>query len=199
MEWKYFQFWNTNFLLQILLITALWHTTEPCLDKEERKSLLNPAGYGSEIVEAVILKLHSLQILTCHHRLLRRIALVETEDGTSKPGGGIWALDVSRYSNITQEVKKAVNTKLCLNVTGDIPYNFLKQPLISGLASNLYLNYLENNRSIGIPVARDIKKQAQFWNTYYHLRNLSVNYFVAQVTSFEGKCDLVFFEIKSIL
>ena len=186
MEW---QFWNTNILLQILLITALWHIATPCRPDNETIFLIGDDRHGSDVVQAVISKLHSVQILTCDHRLLRRIALVETNDGTAGvPDGGIWALDERKFNVIASEVDKELSNKLCLNKTGGTPYTFLGKPLISGLAASLYLVNITANASI--PLAENIEQQAQFWIKHYHSRGLSAEDFVEQVKS---KCGLVFF------
>ena len=190
MAWKHIQLLNDIVLLQIFLIVLLCHAAASCSPDEETKYLTNDSRTGLNVVERVISKLHSLQILKCdHHRLLRRIALAETEYGTTrKAGGGIWALNESQFQNVTKEVDKALS-ELCLSVPGGTPYNFLNQPLVSGLAASLYLNYLENNRSVGVPLATNIMKQARFWKDYYHLGNLTVYYFVKQVKTKDCDCS----------
>ena len=159
-----------------------------CLNRTEKMFLLNGRETGSHLVQTVISKLHSLQILTCDHRLLRRIALVETNDGISGvPDGGIWALNESKFNAISSDVDEVLSKKLCLNVPGGTTYEYLKKPLVSGLCASLYLNYLEKSRNARIPLARKIEEQAKFWNKYYHTRELTTEYFVEQVKTREGK------------
>ena len=147
---------------------------------------LNGAGTG--VVQAVISKLHSLEIFVCDHRLLRRIALVETDDGTrSVRDGGIWALDENKFNVVANEADKILSSKLCLNTTFGISYGSLRKPLVSGLTAGLYLNYLENILNVSIPLAGNIEEQAQFWITYYHSRELTASYFVEQVKRLKGK------------
>ena len=198
MAWKHFQLLNAIVLLQIFLIVLLCHAAAPCRPDEETKYLTNHSLSGLNVVERVISKLHSLQILKCDHRLLRRIALAETEYGTTrKAGGGIWALNKSQFQNVTKEVDKVL-TKLCLSTKNDrsTPYSFLDQPIISGLAASLYVNYWVNNRSVGIPLARNIEEQAQFWKDYYHSGNLTVDHFVEQVENKD--CDCSCFRGKAV-
>ena len=182
---KYLQGRNA---IQIALIAALFHTAAPCLNLTESRDLLDPSAIGTSVVQRVVSKLHSLQLVTCNsYRLLRRIALVETEDGATmkRDHGGIWALNDSKFINIKTDVEKAVRNELCLG--GVITYSFLDQPLISGLAASVYLTYLENN-NIRIPLAGYyIEEQAQFWKDYYHSRNLTEDDFVNRVESFERK------------
>ena len=183
---------NAILLLQILLIAALCHTAAPCLDHNELDIYLNSSATGEEVVQAVVLKLYSLQIITYDDRcLLRRMALIETEDGISrKTGGGIWALDESKFKNVTSKLDKELREQLCLTVPDSMLHAYLKKPIVSGLAAALYLNYLKSNRSIRIPLHGTIEEQAQFWRTHYHSGDLTVDFFVERVVSFECmKCD----------
>ena len=193
MAWKYIL---SEDAIQIFLIAVLCHTAAPCLDSHEKAFLLNPYENGADVVQAVVSKLYSLHITMCDRRLLRRIALVETEDGTStnfKPNhGGIWALDKIKFESVTKEVDEVLNSsKLCLHVSDSTPYNLMDQPLVSGLAATLYLNYLKNTMSVRIPLLGNITGQAQFWRTYYHSSDLTVNHFVERVKRFECKCGLL--------
>ena len=193
MAWKYFPSENAILLLRILLVAALCQKVAPCLNSTEKKYFLNPSLNGPDIVQKVVLKLYSLEIVTCDRCLLRRIALVETEDGASiKSSGGIWALNESKFNMVKKEVDDLVSSELCVSVRGGTPYSFLNQPLVSGLAAALYLNYLKNNQTVNIPLPGNIEEQAQFWRTYYHTRNVTVDYFVEQVERFECKFALLF-------
>ena len=160
----------------------------PCRPDNDTIFLTKNDRHGPDVVQAVISKLHSLQILTCDHHLLRRIALVETNDGMAGvPDGGIWALDERKFNVIANDVNEVLSNKLCLNTTGGTPYTFLRQPLISGVAASLYLvSYLENNPNASIPLAKNIEEQAKFWITNYHSSELAAAYFVEQVKEREG-------------
>ena len=151
-----------------------------CLNSTE-EILFNGSETGSDIVQAVISKLHSLQILTCDHHLLRRIALVETNYGMKDTDGGIWALSKSKFNIVSSDVNEVLRNKLCVNWTAG------KQPLVSGLAASLYLNYLEKSKNVRIPLAINIEKQAEFWFQYYHSRKLTAEYFVEKVKANESK------------
>ena len=88
-------------LQTIFIDTDISHTAPPCLDREEKLFLLEENGNGSDVVLTVISKLQYLKILKCDHRFLRRIALVETNDGTKDvPDGGIWALNERRWISV---------------------------------------------------------------------------------------------------
>ena len=161
-----------------------------CLNKEDKKILFNESQTGSEVVQAVISKLYCLQILTCDHRLLRRIALVETNDGINDvPDGGIWALSKSKFDDVASDVEKVLRDKLCLNTTVGVSYTFLRQPFVSGLAAGFYLNFLQKIANAHIPLARHIWEQAHFWIKYYHsqLQGLTAKHFMEQVKTRERK------------
>ena len=172
------------------------HNQEPlcpmvttCLNSTEIGLLLQNNGAGSAVVQAVISKLHSIQILVCDHRLLRRIALVETNDGINGvPDGGIWALSENKFNDVASNVEDVLNNKLCLShIGGSLPFTFLRKPLVSGLAAYLYLNHLEKTINDSIPLAKNIEEQAQFWIQHYHSGGLTETYFMEQVKTREGK------------
>ena len=116
---------------------------------------------------------------------------METDDGTrGVPDGGIWALNESNFIAVANEVDEVLN-KLCLAVSGSVPYHFLRKPLMSGLAAGLYLNHLENTLNFSIPLVGNIEEQAQFWIKYYHSRELTADYFVEQVKSLKGTVTIL--------
>ena len=161
---------------------------------DENKFIFDSKQTGLDIVQAVISKLCFLQILSCDNHLLERIALVETENGTTcVPDGGIWALDENKFNLVANKVKEILSSKLCLTITNGIHYALLRQPLVSGLAAGLYLNFLENNANIRIPFDESIQEQAQFWIKYYHSTGSSVDYFVRQVERREGMFMMLMF------
>ena len=147
---------------------------------------------GSEVVEMVIAKIS--KIFDSDHRLLRRIAYVETDDGTSGvPPGGIWAVDepklkivltepelVELHDEIDQEFEIEFNTT---------EFTFLGKPLVSGLVACLYLYYLEIVKGETIPLAAAIGEQAQFWysNYYSGAKGLAVDDFKRKVTKLEKR------------
>ena len=191
MESIYFQLRSAIiFLLQVYLIASLFPTAAPCPDYNETTFSLPFYTPGSDVVRAVISELHTLQIIECDHRLLRRIALVETDNGwTWNSYGGIWALDRSKFHTVAKMTAEVLNSSFCIGDGNgyNIGYYYLRQPLISGLAASLYLNYLVNNLNASIPLAENIEEQAQFWISYYHSRGLTAEYFVEQVQTRESK------------
>ena len=132
---------------------------------------LDPGANGSDVVEMVIAKIS--KVFPSDHRLLRRIAYVETDDGTSGvPPGGIWAVDESKLNTVLTESNLS---KLRENIDqefeiefGIITFNFLSKPLVSGLVARLYLHYVEITENVKIPLAAAIEDQAQLWHSYYY-------------------------------
>ena len=161
-----------------LLISS---TAPPCLDS--KNFLLIENENGSDVVLAVISKLQYLEILTYDYRLLlRRIALVETNDGTQDVSdGGIWALDETKFNMTVNNMRfRSLSRKLCQDLK-TVKYASLRKPLISGLAATLYLYYLYDTENI--TVTENIIEQASIWSTHYHSRsrNLTEDDFVEKV------------------
>ena len=140
-------------------------------------------GIGSEVVENVIEMIDSLGIFSSDNGLMRRIALVETNDGLHDHHcGGIWAMDETKLSYVRQRLQRSLSTQpewqviaietinkaLCFNNDFTLQDMFTKsnmhKPLYSGLAARFFLEY--NNAHI--PNADDIYGQAYFWFEYYH-------------------------------
>ena len=132
---------------------------------------LEDGANGSDVVEMVIAKIS--KIFNSDHRLLRRIAYVETDDGTSGvPPGGIWAVDESKLKTVLtepnlMELREKIDQEIEIEF-GIITFNFLSKPLVSGLVARLYLHYVEITENVKIPLAAAIGDQAQFWHTYYY-------------------------------
>ena len=155
------------------------------------QTLKNDAN-GSDVVEMVIAKISN--IFKSDHRLLRRIAYVETNDGISGvPPGGIWAVDESKLeivlteANLT-ELREEINQKFEEIDFGIVTFNFLSKPLVSGLVARLYLHYLNIAKNVDIPLAAAIRDQAQFWHSYYYNgRILTVDSFTQKVRELEKR------------
>ena len=146
---------------------------------------------GSDVVEIVIAKIS--KIFDSDHRLLRRIAYVETNDGAGGvPPGGIWAVDESKLNIVLttanlMELREEVNQEFKINLSR-VTFDFLRKPLVSGLVARLYLHYLEITKNTTIPLAVAIGDQAQFWHRYYYNgTRLTVHDFKQKVRELEGQ------------
>ena len=110
--------------------------------------------------------------------LLRRIALVETWDGTDKDTyrdnyhGGIWQVDEDMFDKTQLMVGSTKTSRLAANIQIQfgvdwqaITWEDLRKPLYSGLAASLFLSDIKET----IPHASDVEGQAKYWKTYYDL------------------------------
>jgi hypothetical protein len=130
---------------------------------------LRPGANGTNVVEAVISKLESLTLFGPDHRFMRRLAYVETRDGTDENSGGIWGVDSDKLSLLRNRTATA-NSSL-RNVYNDLEIKKIQLdeegmmvPLFSAIAARFYLYYI----NIQIPLAGKISEQADYWISYYH-------------------------------
>ena len=138
---------------------------------------LTAGASGSAVVHAVVRRIEDSNIFPSDNRLLRRIAYVESKDGTdsgtyrSGYHGGIWQVDEVGFNN-TQDTTShpTLATKLdkiqetfAINWRG-AEWEDLRKPLYSGLAARLFLSNIPDN----IPVASDIRAQGQYWKDHYN-------------------------------
>ena len=153
---------------------------------------------GSDVVEAVVKKLNDSCIFPPDHGFMRRIAYVETKDGTNitestnvrmvHKRNGIWGLTElmlhnmklklqlhssdPKYQNLIADTKK-IYRRFGVNMTGNEKLN-LTIPLVSGIAARFYPHYLTVLRDEEIP--EDIAGQAIFWANYYRVDGNFVHY-----------------------
>ena len=148
---------------------------------------------GIDVIDAVFAKLECLQILNgCYHILMLRIAYAETEFGESENyacdqnGGGIWRLkresfDVLLEPNIQtilRNLSDIIQNRIGIRFFEEIRYDFLIKPFYSGLATLLYLHYLELTGG-RVPFNGSIEEQAKFWvNNYTLTENATEDYFI---------------------
>ena len=165
-----------------------------CTAGQPEAAILQEGGNGSAVVLLAIARLQQSGIFADDNELLRRIAYVETRDGTAENtyrqgyNGGIWAVDENVFRD-TQRVDK--NPRLRAKLS-DIQKLFsvdwfsarwsdLRKPLYSAIASRLVLY----NVPRAIPLADDISGQAELWANYYR-QGGSVSEFVTVANELEG-------------
>ena len=137
---------------------------------------LVPNASGSDVVKAVVSKIETARLFPTDHRLLRRIAYVESLDGEDTRAfrdgyhGGIW--QVNRATLIdTQNLSAhpgldSLYDKVQAYFGIDwrfVTWEDLRMPLYSGLAARIYLWSVG-----GIPLAGEIDAQATYWRTSYN-------------------------------
>ncbi|XP_025101567.1 uncharacterized protein LOC112568475 [Pomacea canaliculata] len=132
---------------------------------------------GASVVEAVVDLIRSNCIFSEDRLFLRRLAYVESRDGTDiktyRPGydGGIWQVDEDKF-NATLACSSVLAT-YCAKIRQP-PFNInwrsvtwsdLRKPLYSGLAATFYLLLRLGDSTSAIP--GDIKNQSILWSQYY--------------------------------
>ena len=165
-----------------------------CTAGQPEATILREGGNGSAVVLLAIARLQQSGIFADDNELLRRIAYVETRDGTAENtyrrgyDGGIWAVDenvfrdtqrVDTYPRLRakfDQIRKEFNVDWYSTRWSD-----LRKPLYSVIAARLVLY----NVPRAIPVANDISGQAELWANYYH-QGGSVSEFVATANELEG-------------
>lgn len=137
---------------------------------------------GADVVQAVISQIEVSGFFEDDHRILRRIAYVETKDGANIPPfrGGIWALGRKKFekvlnASVLAELRSETEEKWSFSWSRMTWEEDLRYPFYSGLAARLYLSLLEIRQTASIPLSGSIPQQASFWFTYYHTKDGSLN------------------------
>lgn len=148
---------------------------------------LQEGASGTTVVAAVLARIRQAEIFSNDNEIVRRIAYVETRDGTDtdtyRAGyhGGIWAVDqtlfqqtqnVASYPSLTS-LYSQINAALGIDWSS-IQWSELRKPLYSALASRIYLYTIPEI----IPIA--IQSQAEYWQRNYNPSG-STSVFVAAV------------------
>ena len=160
---------------------------------------LTPGSSGSDVVAACVSLVTQSQIFPSDNGILRRIAYVETHDGSdedtypSNYHGGIWNLDQAKFVE-TQNVAgnsslhsyvEAISTEFGINWTS-AQWVDLRKPLYSAIGASLFLTFIPAT----IPLVTDISGQASYWVSYYTSSQGTVQDFISDVNylnSIEGK------------
>ena len=150
-----------------------------------------PEASGEAVVEAVIARIRQAAIFSDDRALLRRIAYVETRDGTDPRtyrtgyNGGIWQVDEDRLLATRSAPELADERQQILFsfniVWSSVIWADLRQPLFSGIAARLLLS----NVSQEIPLASEIDQQANYWKQHYN-PNGTVQQFINDVVALEA-------------
>ena len=171
---------NSHYLVLFFIeIASILSCTAEPIDK----TIVQNEG-GNQVVHAVLTKLEACQGYNLtDHRLLRRIAFVQTEDNGTHVGG-IWAVDEAKVNLVSDMMREWLNSScrgllnhnqslindILRNLTGSINI-----PIVSGLAASLYLQNLTTMENLSIPLAGDIDGQAGFWYRHYYASDGPMN------------------------
>ena len=154
---------------------------------------LVPEVNGTAVVQACIAKISLSALFSSDESLLRRIAHVETGDGTdvdtytgTNNDGGIWQLSLAKYSStkaVSSQLLQGISTSFSINWASTV-WSDLRKPLYSAIAARLYLEVISNP----IPLSTDVSGQGSYWANYYTSSGGTQSYFVTAVNALnEGK------------
>ena len=156
--------------------------------------LFQDGASGSTAVLAAIGRIQQSGVFGSDNDLLRRIAYVETRDGTlpntfrTGYNGGIWAVDESAFistKNVARNARLPAKLKQIQQSFGiswlTVAWSDLRRPLHSVLAARLILY----NAVCAFPPASDLAGQARIWIQHYNT-NGDVSDFVTTSTGLEG-------------
>ena len=156
--------------------------------------ILQEGSNGSAVVLLTIARLQQSGIFADDNELLRRIAYVETRDGTAENtyrqgyNGGIWAVDENIFNDTQNiniyprlrakfdQIRRQFNVDWC-----SVRWSDLRKPLYSAIAARLALYNFPRT----IPKASDESAQAQLWADYYRQEG-SVKEFVTVTSELKG-------------
>ncbi|XP_038065168.1 collagen alpha-1(XIV) chain-like [Patiria miniata] len=192
--------------LFVLFSTAVLFS-EPA--HSQRDATLERETFGTAVVEATRLNIDRLnRALRANHRFFRRLAWVETADGTSSITysnrtyhGGIWRVDRSVYEATLALYNDPSYAFTFSDIQGQLGINWStstwedgRRPLYSALAARLYF------LSLGRDIPQDLNGQAILWREEYHDQPTdTVDNFIRKVQILESEqgcsvkgIDLVF-------
>ncbi len=127
---------------------------------------------GSNVVRAAVNRIQA--VLEFDQQLLRRIAFVESRDGTDTDtyrlgyNGGIWQVDEDKFlstqANSTLNVLRHNTLRKEFNIDWpSVQWSDLRIPLYSGIAAKLFLLNISDRK----PIPCDLPGQAAYWRTHY--------------------------------
>ena len=141
------------------------------------KLLLRELHAGENVVEAVVARIRQTGIFGDDRSFLRRIAYVESKDGTDRRtyragyNAGIWQVDeiafLATKDTSSHPSLNGKHQKIRQHLSIDwstVTWNDLRKPLYSGLAARLFLSNIPQE----IPFASEIALQATYWKLHYN-------------------------------
>ena len=161
---------------------------------EVDETVLEEGANGTAVVLLSIAHIQQAAIFPDDNEMLRRIAYVETRDGsdpdTYSEGnyGGIWAVSETAFENTndTSNALLALKHEQIVQQFGidwrRVQFSELRKPIHSALAARLVLFAAPR----AIPSHTDLAAQAQFWREHYNLAG-SVGDFIGATNELQGK------------
>ncbi|XP_046562101.1 von Willebrand factor A domain-containing protein 1-like [Haliotis rubra] len=154
---------------------------------------------GPDVVTTVVDIIRTNCIFPQDKLFLRRLAYVETRDGSSPKtysdpnnSGGIWQVSSSMLAQTQgnqpelQPLYTIIQNALNINWR-TVQWSDLRKPLYSGLAAALYLTLQTSHPGVTIPLK--VEEQAVFWKDKYQSGGSSAYNFTAIVNEMELGCQ----------
>ena len=160
-----------------LLLAAFFCACATAGDASALETVNTPGAFGADVVHSVVSMIQRSNIFPPDNEFLRRIAFVESKDGTARGTyrrgyhGGIWQVDLIGFQAIQDteshprlarrfnQIRRVLGIEWRL-----VQWKDLRKPLFSGLAARLFLS----NIPAAIPAANDVLGQAQYWKRFYN-------------------------------
>ena len=154
------------------------------------ESVLENGRSGTDVVLLSIAYIHQVAIFQDDNDLLRRIAFVETKDGSYldafNNSGGIWAVNEDTFLNMqinSSLFQKHEEIRQLFGIDWKaVQWSELNKPLYSALAARLVLFIAPKD----IPSSDTVLAQARFWRDHYN-GDGSVKDFMQAANKLESK------------
>ena len=183
---------DMKYLLLFFAVSSL----SPSFAVEMDDSVLESGRNGTDVVLLSVAYVQQAAIFAEDKKLLRRIAYVETRDGSDRKafnegtGGGIWAVsedDFDRTQNDSDSLLGLVQKhEQIMEKFGiswkELQWGELSKPFYSALAARLVLFTARQS----IPNDTNVATQAQFWRDNYNSDG-SVDHFIKATKRLEGE------------
>ncbi len=148
----------------------------PLLTAQGVDLTLQRESSGSDVVRAAVNRIQAVLSFDFDLQLLRRIAFVESRDGTDtdtyRPEyhGGIWHVDEDKFfstqANSTPNVERHDAIRKSFNIDWpSVQWSDLRIPLYSGIAARLFLLNISDTETIPC----NVPGQATYWRTHYRV------------------------------
>ena len=190
--------------MTVLQFLALLLIINPCLSCDNNRPRILNNGSGPEVVNEVLDTIKCSEVFEDDdHSFMRRLAYVETKDGTEgQETTGIWNFTVRHLKSMTNSAVlrnirlSEANDKICNEISVNVlrairnpnePLD-LTNPLVSGVFAQFYLHYVTVVNDTQIPLAENISGQAMFWGKYFKMSAdaAMINHFTSRVLELKG-------------
>lgn len=156
---------NENFYFSVVNITSIAsNTCSSCVDLTS-----TPEASGSSVVLSTVDLIERSEIFEDDYQTLRRIARLETSDGTNQLTyrpyhyGGIWNINKTIFNSLHVNLAHGNGMWRIFGINwNSVKWEDLRKPLYSGLAARLFINQITGGASL-----YQTYFQANMWSNAY--------------------------------